>query len=448
MATRRRKRKFCDGLARRDFLKVGTTGLGAMGLNLPLAQLLQAESSKTDPDKGDISLIYVFLKGGLSTIDTFDMKPEAPDTIRGPFQPRSTNVPGIQICDLLPKIAGTMDKFSLIRSFGHRNAGHGPADHYMLTGYHPAAGFDAGLKPNNQHPSVGSVIANKLGPRGSIPPYVCLPTMPNSGSAAYLDPKAVPFTIDADPASPSFKVPDLQPPLAIDATRLDDRRGLLSQVDRFQKTAEQRSNADANQLGVFAERANDLMTSKAAKNAFNIHAENPKLREEYGPDTLGQSCLMARRMVEAGVRCVTVEHSNWDTHYYNFQSLKDDLLPKLDLAMSALFRDLSDRGMLEKTMVVVTGEFGRTPKINTSAGRDHWSRSFTVMMGGGGLQGGRVVGKSDKWAMDPEENPYGPEDMCATIYNQLGINPHDEMHTPDGRPIMLTNNGRVIEELI
>ena len=156
----------------------------------------------------------------------------------------------------------------------------------------------------------------------------------------------------------------------------------------------------------------------------------------------------ARRLVESGVRCVTVEHANWDTHYYNFQSLKDDLLPKLDLAMSSLFRDLSDRGMLEKTMVVVSGEFGRTPKINKDAGRDHWSRSFTVMMGGGGIQGGRAVGKSDKWAMDPAENPYGPEDMCATIYHQLGINPLDEMHTPDGRPIMLTNNGRVIQELL
>ncbi len=443
--------RYCDGLTRRDFVRVG--GLGALGMNLSLANLLETEAmakagGSIDTSRSDVSFIYVFLKGGLSTIDTFDMKPDATEAIRGPFKPMSTNVPGIQICDQLSRTAGVMDKFSLVRSFTHRNAGHGPADHYMLTGYHPTAGFDGGLKPNNQHPSVGSVIAHKLGPRGSIPPYVCLPAMHNSASSAYLGPNAVPFTIEADPASPGFAVPDMQPPMSVDAGRLDDRRALLGKVDRFQKSAEQAANSGAQQLGVFAQRATDLMTSAQAKKAFNIHAESAKLRDAYGRNTLGQSCLMARRLVEGGVRCVTVEHANWDTHYYNFQTLQEDLLPKLDLAMSALFSDLSDRGMLKKTLVVVTGEFGRTPKINKDAGRDHWSRCFTVLMGGGGIHGGRVVGTSDKWAQDPADNPYGPEDMCATIYHLLGINPHSEMHTPEGRPVMLTNNGRVIKELV
>ena len=213
-------------------------------------------------------------------------------------------------------------------------------------------------------------------------------------------------------------------------------------------SAEQKANQGAKDFSVFAQRAMDLMTSPVAKKAFDIHQEQDKLRDAYGRTTLGQSCLMARRLIEAGVRCVTVDHSNWDTHYHNFRVLEEDLLPKFDLAIPSLFNDLHDRGLLEKTLVVVTGEFGRTPKINKDAGRDHWSRCFTVLLGGGGIKGGRLVGKSDKWAMDPAENPYGPEDLCATVYDRLGIDPRSEIHTPDGRPIALTNRGRVIKELL
>ena len=440
-------RKYCDGWARRDFLRVGA--VGAFGLNLSMSRLLEAAAKgDIDKSKSDISFVFIFLKGGLSTIDTFDMKPEAPSEIRGPFNPIRSNVPGTQVGEHIPETAKVMDKFSLVRSFTHRNAGHGPADHYMFTGYHPVGGFNGGLKPNNQHPSMGSVIAHKLGPRGPIPPYVCLPNMHNSGSAAYLGAKAAPFTIEADPSSPGFAVPDLQPPLSVDAARVDDRRGLLAKVDRFQKSAEAKANRGTRELGVFAQRATELMTSKAAKEAFDIHKESPKLRDAYGRTTLGQSCLMARRLVEAGVRCVTVDHSNWDTHFHNFRVLKEDLLPKFDMAIPTFFRDMEDRGLLKKTVVVFTGEFGRTPKLTAQAGRDHWSRGFTVAIGGGGVQGGRVIGKSDKWAMDPAVSPYGPEDLCATVYHLLGINPLSEMHTPEGRPIMLTDNGRVIKELL
>ena len=442
-----RKRSFCDGLKRRDFLRVGSAG--AMGMNLFLPSLLQAEALGTlDKSKKDVSFIFVFLKGGLSTIDTFDMKPDAPSEIRGPFATIPSNVPGTRVGEKIPQIAKVMDKFSIIRSFTHRNAGHGPADHYMLTGHHPAAGFDIGLKPNNQHPSMGSVISHKLGPRGAIPPYVCLPNMHNSAGSAYLGPKAAPFTIEADPSSPSFAVPDLNPPLSIESERIDDRRNLLKQVDRFHRKMEAQANQGTRELGVFAKRATELMTSHTAKEAFDVEKEPSKLRDSYGRNTLGQSCLMARRLVEAGVRCVTVEHSNWDTHYHNFQTLEDDLLPKFDQAVPTLFRDLENRGLLEKTLVLLTGEFGRTPKINKYAGRDHWSRCFTVAVGGAGVQGGRVLGKSDKWAMDPAEDPYGPEDLCATVYHLMGINPRSELHTPDGRPLMVTNNGRVIKDLL
>jgi hypothetical protein len=441
------ERRFCDGWGRRDFLRIGAAG--ALGLNMSLPKLLQAEASENSlTAKKDVSFIFVFLKGGLSTIDTFDMKPDAPSEIRGPFQSIPSNVPGTRVCEKIPNIAKVMDKFSIIRSFTHRNAGHGPADHYMLTGYHPVGGFDGGLKPNNQHPAMGSVISHKLGPRGAIPPYVCLPNMHNSGSSAYLGPEAAPFTIEADPSSPGFAVPDMQPPFSIEAKRIDDRRSLLSKVDRFHKSMEAKANRGTRELGVFAQRATELMTSKAAKEAFDINKESDKLRDAYGRNTLGQSCLMARRLVEAGVRCVTVEHSNWDTHYHNFQTLQDDLLPKFDQAIPTLFKDLDSRGLLQNTLVLLTGEFGRTPKINDSAGRDHWSRCFTVALAGAGIKGGRVLGKSDKWAMDPAEDPYGPEDLCATVYNRMGIDPRSEMHTPDGRPIMVTNNGRVIKDLL
>jgi len=438
---------FCNGWARRDFLRVGA--IGAMGLDLSMARILEAaEKGEIDKSKDDTNFVFIFLKGGLSTIDTFDLKPEAPDNVRGPFNPIKSNVPGTHVGEYIPKTAKVMDKFSIIRSFTHRNAGHGPADHYMFTGYHPVGGFNGGLKPNNQHPSMGSVISNKLGARGSIPPYVCLPTMHPSGSSAYLGPNAAPFTIEADPSSPGFAVPDLQPPLSIDAARVDDRRGLLSKVDRFQNSIESKVNKGTRELGVFSQRAIELMTSKAAKEAFDINRESSKLRDSYGRTTLGQSCLMARRLVEAGVRCVTVDHANWDTHFHNFRVLKEDLLPKFDMAIPTFFRDMEDRGLLEKTVVVITGEFGRTPKINAQAGRDHWSRGFTVAIGGGGVQGGRVIGKSNKWAEEPADTPYGPEDLCATVYHLLGINPRSEMHTPDGRPIMLTNNGKIIKELL
>lgn len=439
---------YCDGMIRRDFLKIGATGL--FGMQFGLADLLaaQAQAANSNPAARDISLIYVFLKGGMSSIDTFDLKSEAPSEIRGEFNSISSCIPGVRICEHLPKIAQNLGKFSLIRSFTHHNSDHGPADHYMLTGYFPTAGFNPNLKPNNQHPSFGSVIAQKLGPRGSVPPYVCLPMMHSSAGSAFLGPSAVPFVIEADPSAAGFSVPDLAPPMILSADRLSARQELLAQVDQYQRKAEVKANRAAQSVSVFGQKAHALMTSSDARHAFDIGSESDKLRDAYGRHTLGQSCLMARRLVEAGVRCVTIEHSNWDTHNDNFNVLKNQLLPKFDEAIATLFRDLSDRGMLESTLVIVTGEFGRTPRINKDAGRDHWGKCFTVALGGGGIHGGRVIGKSDAWAQEPADNPYGPEDLAATLYQLLGINPLEELHTPEGRPIALTKGGRLIKELV
>jgi uncharacterized protein (DUF1501 family) len=435
---------FCDGLTRRDALRVGTASLFGSAIGLP--RLLRA--SDAAKPKHDVSLIFIFLHGGQSHLDTFDLKPEAPAEFRGEFNPAKTKIPGLQICDLLPKVAAQADKFSLIRSFRHHNSDHGPADHYILTGYFPAAGFNPTLSPNNQKPSVGSVVSAKLGPKGSVPAYVALPKFHPSGGPAYLGANHAPFVIDADPSSPNFSVPDLVPPPAIATNRLDDRQKLLDTVDRFHKSAETRANPAAGAVGAFRDKAFDLMTSRQAKKAFDIHSEADKLRDEYGRHSLGQSCLMGRRLVEAGVRCVTIDHSNWDTHDGNFAVLKNNLLPTYDTAIGTLFRDLSDRGLLESTLVVVTGEFGRTPRINKNAGRDHWGPAFTVLLGGGGIKPGVVVGKTDARGEKPAGDPYGPEDLFASMFTLMGIDPNDEAHTPDGRPVALVNNGKVIPELV
>ncbi len=438
---------FCDGRTRRDFLRLGTAGLFGLGVTLPGLLATQAHASAFRRRR-DVSLIFVFLHGGLSTIDAWDLKPDAPAEFRGEFRPADTCVNGIRISEHLPLSARQMDKFSLIRSFRHHNSDHGPADHYILTGYFPQAGFNPTVMPNDQRPAHGSVIARKLGPRGGVPPYVCLPRLHPSGGPAYLGSSAAPFVIDADPSAPDFAVPDLVPPPALAADRLEARRELLRELDRYQRAAETEANRHARAVRDYQREAYNLMTSPAARRAFDLQAEAARLRDEYGRNSLGQSCLMARRLVEAGVRCVTIDHSNWDTHDNNFATLRRDLLPALDAAMAALFRDLADRGLLDSTLVIVTGEFGRTPRINNNAGRDHWGPAFTVALGGGGIRGGRVVGATDARAERPTGNPHGPEDLAATLYHLVGIDVREEFHTPEGRPVQIVNGGRVVEELL
>lgn len=442
-------RHYCDGLSRRDALKIGMAA--APGFSLMLNDLLlrrAAAEQKGAGGRDDVSLIILFLKGGLSTIDTFDMKPQAPVEFRGDFDAISTNVPGIDVCSHLPRLARQADKFALLRSFTHTDSNHGPADHWMLTGYAPRAGFNPNLKPNNQYPSLGSIVARTLGPRGSVPAYVCLPRMHGSCGPAYLGPTAAPFVVEADPNAPDFSVPDLLPPLTIDSSRLDSRRDLLSTVDRFSRTNEGRANAAAFTTSSFRDKAFSLMVSPQTKAAFDIAAEPDSLRLEYGRHSLGQSCLMARRLVEAGVRCVTIDHTNWDTHYDNFNVLKNDLLPQLDSGLSTLLRDLNDRGMHQRTMLVVMGEFGRTPRVNKDAGRDHWGPSNCILLSGGGIRGGTVLGETNSRGEKPVGDSTGPADLAATMFHCLGIDSESEFHTPEGRPVKVTNNGRVIRELL
>ena len=440
--------RFCDGIRRRDMLRFGAAGAFGMGITLPSLLEHEARLKANGVETKDTSLIIVFLQGGLSTIDTWDMKPEAPAEFRGDFSPISTVLPGVQISEHLPKISKVHDKFSLVRSFGHANSNHGQADHFMLTGYPHGPGFNGGLKPNNQQPGVGAVIGKELGPRGGVPPYVCLPRMHNSAGASYLGSAATPFVVGADPNAPDFKVPDLAPPVAVQSRRLNDRRALLKTINRYEQSTVIQANQGARAMRTFQEKAFELMTSDATKAAFDINSEPDAVRERYGRNMLGQSCLMARRLIEAGVRCAFVNHIDWDTHYNNFHVLKNELLPKLDAAMSSLLTDLDERGMLDSTMVLVTGEFGRTPRINKDAGRDHWGPSCAIAMAGGGVQGGRVIGASNERAERPATAPYGPADLMATIYHGMGIDPEREFLTPEGRPVpIVPGTGRVISEL-
>jgi uncharacterized protein (DUF1501 family) len=442
-------RNFCDRISRRNALRVGLGSSLAGSIGLP--QLLAAEAAAkhgVDTSRDDVSLIILFLQGGLATIDTLDLKPDAPAEFRGEFKPIDSVVPGLQVCEHTPELAKVADRFSLLRNFTHHDSGHGSADHAMLTGYFPRAGFNGGLKPNNHYPSHGSIVAKTLGPRGSVPPYVCLPKMHNSGGSAYLGSNYAPFVVDADPNAPDFSVPDLVPPLTVDSTRLDSRRQLMKSVDRFQKSGETAVNSGALALATFQKKAFDLVTSPATKIAFDIEAESTTVRDEYGRHSLGQSCLMARRLVEAGVRCVTIDHTNWDTHYNNFTVLKDDLLPHLDSGLPTLLRDLEQRGMLDTTLVCVMGEFGRTPRVNKYAGRDHWGPSNCILLAGGGIKPGRVIGATNSKGERPAADPVGPSDLSATMHSLLGIDGSGEFYTPEGRPIKIVNDGRVLTELL
>ena len=425
---------------RRDALKMGSVSFLGAGLGLP--GLLRAAQEKAPRAR---SCILLWLQGGSSTIDMWDLKPDAPAEIRGPFKEIATNVPGIRVSEHLPRCARQMDKLCLVRSFTHTDANHGPADHWMMTAYKAGPGFEAadGLV-NNQRPCFGSVVAKELGPVGAFPPYVTVPSLPKSGGAAYLGPIAAPFVIPSDPSAPDFSVRDLEPVWGIDAKRLEDRRALVRRLDRFQKSAELEANRLPRALDTHYEKAFDLMTSPKAKEAFDIAKENPKLRDAYGRNSLGQSCLMARRLVEAGVRFVTVEHGNWDTHAKNFESLKENLLPAFDGAFATLLQDLADRGLLESTLVIATGEFGRTPRINKDGGRDHWPNAMTLPLAGGGVKGGVVYGASDDRAERPARDPAGPEDLAATIYHLMGVDPSKLHSDPLGRPLPILDKGKPI----
>ena len=385
----------------------------------------------------------------MSTIDVFDLKPEAPPEFRGDFRPIDTTAPGLQICEHLPTLARQGDKFSLLRSFTHNNSGHGLADHYMLTGYAPSAGFQSELEAE-QRASLARIDHRPQARADRGRPALCLGRSRCTIRPARLISVRRPLLswprgTRVRPVSPC---PICCRRWLSTRSRLNHRRALLDRVDRYRKRAALRANAGAKTMSAFQQKAFDLMTSAATRAAFDISAEPSAIRDEYGRHTLGQSCLMARRLIEAGTRCVMVTHNNWDTHFNNFHILKTLLLPQLNSGLGTLVRDLADRGLLETTLIVAMGEFGRTPRINSNAGRDHWGPANTLFLAGGGIRGGRVVGKTTDRGERPVGDATGPEDLAATIYHCLGIDQNEEFHTAEGRPVKIVNNGRTISDLV
>lgn len=434
----------CDGITRRDMLKVGA--LSTLGLTLP--DLLRSRAAQAAAGKAtrDVNCILIFQAGGSSQLETFDMKPDAPAEVRGEFKAISTNVPGIQICEHLPRLARQIDRFSIIRSLTHTNAGHGGGAHYMCTGKHPTAGFVEGLnRPNNQHPFFGSVVAQQKGIRHDLPPFISLPMLLAYGGPAFLGPAYMPFVIESDPSSPSFRVRDLEAAPGVNANRQEERRQLRALLNDERLTG---PSARVSAVDTFYQKAYDLVTSEAAHRAFDISRESPKVRDDYGRNPFGQSALMARRLIEAGCRFVSIDHGGWDNHTTIFPTLKNDLLPQVDNGLGALLADLKQRGMLESTLVVMFGEFGRTVKLNKDAGRDHWPNAASVFIAGGGTKPGMVVGKTDANGEYPVERPVSPEDLAATVYTCLGVDYHAALETPLGRPVQVVTDGEPVRELL
>jgi hypothetical protein len=414
---------------RRDFLRIGS--LGALGVSLD--GMLRAGA------KRDISCILLWQSGGCGHLDTFDLKPEAPKEIRGEFKPIPTNVAGIQICEHLPFTAKQADKFTILRSMKSRENNHERAINYLLTGYLPL--------PTLEFPSMGSVVSKELGPKNGLPPYVAVPNTFPSYGGGYLGGAYNPF-IAGDPNVSGYQVRDLTLPADVDWTRVANRNFLLKQMDVKFRAIE--SSTDMAAMDAFYQKAYDLLKSPAARKAFDIGAEKESLRERYGRTPVGQGALLARRLVASGVRFVTVAKGwlNYDTHGDNFNIMKKALLPEFDRAFAGLLEDLHERGMLDTTLVIAMGEFGRTPKVNDAAGRDHHSKAWSIALAGAGIPGGRVLGATDQNGVQVTDLPVEPEDLLFTIYTILGVDPTREYQTPVGRPVKPVNGGHFIPGLL
>lgn len=439
----------CDGLTRRDFLQAGT--LGAIGLALP--DLLAAQAAgAVAKDHDERAVILIFNLGAPSQLDCWDMKPDAPAEIRGPFKPIKTSAPGIQISEIFPLHAKHADKFSLVRSCYHTAAAVHDTGHQMMQ---TGRLFTGGVNT----PHAGCALSYLRGRKTDLPAHVILPepmgptggNLPHGQDAGFLGKAHDPFVLMADPSQANFKVPDLLPPAEIGEVRLARRRKMRSIVDETVKNFEASDNArllDSNFEAAFR-----MMTSPQARAAFDLAKEPAKVRERYGQNRFGQSCLLSRRLIEAGVRFVTINtfltvfnEITWDIHgsnpFTSIEGMRDEVAPMYDQAYSALIEDLSDRGMLGNTLVCNLAEFGRTPRVNPAGGRDHWPQCWSVYFAGGGVQGGRVVGRSDAIGGVPAERPVDPGEVVATIYRSLGLDLETQLPGPAGRPFTLVDSGK------
>lgn len=423
----------CNGTTRRNFLRLGA--LAPLGLSLP--QLLAAEQAAVKARAKSVVLVY--LGGGISHHDSFDMKPEAVEQIRGKYKAIPTNVPGLQVCELLPKIAQIMNKVSLVRSGTHENDHHETATNWVLSGRFGSAFGD--------HPAMGAIVAHETGFTGLVPPYVSVPKNPaftwELGRSVWLGGRCESFKA-GNPNDANYKVRDLSQSAAMTPQVLERRRSLLSAVDHLSATVQ--GNDQLATFDEFGQKAAAMVLSPQAQSAFDITRESDAMRDDYGRNPFGQSCLLARRLVESGVRFVTVDYGGWDHHAKIYEGL-DKKLPEFDQGFSAFIRDMENHGLLQETLVVAMGEFGRTPKINDKGGRDHWGRAGSLIFAGAGVKGGNVIGSTDKNGAFVTDRPVRPADVAWTVYDALGIDPTKDLHTPEGRPVSILAEGATVQEL-
>lgn len=421
--------------SRRDVLKAGALagiGFGDLLRSSALAQDVELPAPKAQ------AVIQIFLPGGLAHQETFDPKPYAPIAYRGDVKAIDTSLDGVQFGSVCKQTAKVADKLTVIRSFTHGEAAHERGVHNMLTGFRPS--------PAVVYPSMGSVVSHELGARKNLPPYVCVPNVPSVyAGTGYLSSSFAPFGLGSDPAGKNFKVRDLDLPSGVDAERFERRRAMLAQVNERFDGAELADEVEA--MDAFYERAYTLLGSPEAKEAFQLDKEDAKLRDRYGRGSAGQRLLMARRLVEKGVRFVTVSFGGWDMHEQISNRMQRSF-PQVDQAFAALIQDLDARGLLDSTLVLFTTEFGRTPKINRQGGRDHWPRVFSIAMAGGGVKRGYVHGKSDPTATGVEEKAVGPEDLARTVFTLIGVDPNKHLIAGGNRPLQLVKGGRVLRDVL
>jgi len=433
----------CKGPSRRALLRAGLYGASALSLGDLLHLRALSVATEVEAAQETRNCILVWLAGGASHIDTFDPKPEASTTIRGEFKPIDTAVEGLKISEVFPSLSKVMDRVTLIRALSSPEADHDRAAHHLLTGYRPS--------PALVYPSFGSVVGKfQEAKPGLLPPYVAIPDAPLFSSSGYLTPAYDPFAVMDDPNQAGFRVRNLTPPDRRTLERLQRRRAMVERLNTFSRDVP--STPLTASRDRFAEQAYSLLTSTSAQAAFRLDEEPEAMRQRYGRTRFGQSCLLARRLIEAGVSFVTLNDRGmgalgWDTHQQNFASIRETLAPPVDQGLSVLIQDLDERGLLESTLVVMMGEFGRTPRINKDAGRDHHGRANCALLAGAGLPKGIVVGQTDPEGEAPADRPTSPADLAALIYTRLGISPDLQFETPDGRPLRLVEDGKVPAEL-
>ena len=427
---------FCDGVQRRDFLKVGAVSGFGLGMGLPQF-LAKASEGQLNPKAKGKAAIFVRLAGGPTHMDTFDLKPDAPDTHRGEFKEIKTNVPGVRFCEHLPKLAKVADKFAILRGVSHTLAAHALGTQYLMTGNRPL--------PSLRYPSYGAVVSKEMESSKELPSFVAVPKQGNYPTG-YLGVEYGPFETGATPTAGQ---PMQVRGLALRGITLDDVDRRNNMVAKYDKAFGSFAKNDKILAGMdeFSSKAYQMMRSTKAREAFDLTKESAGINSLFDEQSFSQSCLLATRLVESGVKFVTLNLGGWDTHRDNWNSLKNRNLPALDAGLSGLFRALDEKGMLESTSVFVTGEFGRTPKINQRVGRDHYPRAMFCLMAGGGMKGGQVIGASDAKGEGPKDRTISPDDVAASFMHSLGIDHTKEYHTPTGRPVMIVRHGNVIPEL-